>query len=92
MSGYFESVGKGLDNAVKSYNKAVGSLETRVLVTARKFAELGTPVKDDIAEIEPIENVTRQLQATDWNGRLSLAASDEDAPAANAVAANAGEL
>jgi DNA recombination protein RmuC len=91
MSGYFESVGKGLDNAVKAYNKAVGSLETRVLVSARKFADLGTPVKDEIAEIEPIESVTRQLQAEDWNGRLSLAASGEDAPAEDTTAAKAGE-
>ncbi len=77
MTGYFEGVGKGLDSAVKSYNKAVGSFESRVLVSARKFAELGMSVKEEIPAIEPIENTTRTLQSADWSARLDLAASEE---------------
>jgi DNA recombination protein RmuC len=56
-----EGVGKGLDRAVESYNKAVGSLESRVMVSARKFVELGAPVTDEIAELSPIETTTRNL-------------------------------
>jgi DNA recombination protein RmuC len=74
MSGHFEKVGKNLDTAVKSYNDAVGSLESRVLVSARKFAELGTAVKDEILELEPVERSTRQLQSGNGNGsQLPLA-------------------
>ena len=44
-----------------AYNKAVGSLESRVLVQARRFKELGAAVGDDIPETETISNVPRQL-------------------------------
>jgi DNA recombination protein RmuC len=72
LASHMENVGRGLDRAVDSYNKAVGSLETRVMVSARKFAELGPAVTDEIPELEPVEKVTRALQLSD---RLDLAAS-----------------
>ncbi|HMK28347.1 MAG TPA: DNA recombination protein RmuC [Terriglobales bacterium] len=65
---HFEGVGKGLDRAVEAYNKAIGSLETRVLVSARKFKELGTAVTEDIGELPPIEKTSRQLQLMDTVG------------------------
>ena len=58
---HIENVGKGLDRAVESYNKAVGSLESRVMVSARKFVELGSPVTEEIAELSPVETTTRNL-------------------------------
>ena len=69
---HLENVGKGLDRAVESYNKAVGSMESRVLVTARKFTELGPAVTEEIAELEPIEKTTRTLQLFD--GEIATAA------------------
>jgi len=66
LAGHITSVGTGLDRAVESYNKAVGSLESRVLVSARKFAELGTSVADDIPQIEPIETTARAL-SFEWD-------------------------
>src|ERR1041384_973156 len=61
LGAHVESVGKGLDRAVEAYNRAVGSLESRVMVTARKFVELGAPVTEEIATLEPIETTTRNL-------------------------------
>ncbi|MFZ0318303.1 MAG: DNA recombination protein RmuC, partial [Candidatus Sulfotelmatobacter sp.] len=66
LAGHITSVGTGLDRAVEFYNKAVGSLESRVLVSARKFAELGASVADDIPELEPIETTARAL-SFDWD-------------------------
>jgi DNA recombination protein RmuC len=61
LGAHIDNVGKGLDRAVESYNKAVGSLESRVMVSARKFIELGAPVTEEIAELNPIETTTRNL-------------------------------
>jgi len=65
MAGHFEDLRKGLDKAVDSYNKAVASLESRVLVSARKFKELGASTREDIQTIEPIDKTPRALQSPD---------------------------
>ena len=54
FTNHFEKVGKGLLTAVDSYNKATGSLESRVLTSARKFKSLGTTSKD-IPLLKPME-------------------------------------
>lgn len=69
MAGHFEKVGKGLDSAVKCYNDAVGSLESRVLVSARKFEELGTTTKEEIPELAPVERTSRAVVG---NGQMAL--------------------
>lgn len=61
LASHLENVGRGLDRAVECYNKAVGTLESRVLVSARKFGELGAPIVEEIGELEPIETTTRTL-------------------------------
>lgn len=66
LAGHMEKVGKGLNNAVDAFNKAVGSLETRVLVSARKFTELGVASGEEIMAVSPVEKSTRELQAPDW--------------------------
>jgi DNA recombination protein RmuC len=66
LAGHITDVGKGLDRAVEAYNKAVGSLESRVLVSARKFSELGASVPEPIQELEPIETTARAL-SFDWD-------------------------
>ena len=61
MAGHLEKVGRGLDSAVKCYNDAVGSFESRVLVSARKFEELGTTTKEELPELEPVERASRAI-------------------------------
>jgi len=60
---HFERVGDGLVQATKAYNDAVGSLERRVLPTARRFEELGTAAGDEIKTLEPIDQQPRPLTA-----------------------------
>lgn len=62
MAGHFSDVRKGLERAVESYNKMLGSLESRVLVTARKFKELGASSGDDIEIIETIDKIPRAVE------------------------------
>jgi DNA recombination protein RmuC len=69
LAGHIGAVGSGLDRAVECYNKAVGSLESRVLVSARKFSELGASVAEDIPELEPIETTARAL-SFEWDDDL----------------------
>lgn len=61
MAGHFGAVGDSLGKATLAYNKAVGSLESRVLVQARRFKELGAAAGDDIPEIETVSPAPRQL-------------------------------
>jgi len=76
LGGHIAAVGAGLDRAVECYNKAIGSLENRVLVSARKFAELGASVAEDIPELAPIETTARAL-SFDWDEEPSPSAPSD---------------
>jgi DNA recombination protein RmuC len=62
---HFAGVGKGLNSAVTAYNKAVGSLEGRVLVTARRFVDMGVvgAGEKELAQPLPVDATTRALQS-----------------------------
>jgi DNA recombination protein RmuC len=64
MGEHLARVGRSLGGAVEAYNSAVGSLETRVLVSARKFKELEAAGVDQVIEpLQRIDRVPRELQA-----------------------------
>src|SRR5271168_3093027 len=77
LAAHIAAVGTGLDRAVESYNKAVGSLESRVLVSARKFSELGASVAEDIPELAPIETTARAL-SFEWDEEDASSEAAED--------------
>ena len=56
---HFEEIGSALKRAVDSYNDAAGSLASRVLVSARRFKELGAATGGEIGEVPPIDEVPR---------------------------------
>ena len=59
---HFGDLGTHLGRAVKAYNQTAGSMESRLLVTARKFKELGAATGDEIestGEIDPVPRVLR---------------------------------
>jgi DNA recombination protein RmuC len=79
LAGHITGVGTNLDRAVEAYNQAVGSLENRVLVSARKFSELGASVAEDIPELEPIETTARAL-SFEWDDEPILDVPKLDMP------------
>ena len=65
LADHFAKLGRSLGNAVENYNNAIGSFETRVLTTARKFEDLkAAPEAATIANLEPVDQVPRHLQAS----------------------------
>jgi DNA recombination protein RmuC len=59
---HVDGLGRALTTAVSTYNRAVGSLESRVLVSARKLSELGV-VEGELEQPRPIEETVRPLSA-----------------------------
>jgi DNA recombination protein RmuC len=66
---HFQAVGDSLNGAVKSYNNAAGSMETRLLVSARRFKELGAATGKEIPELAPVDEVPRALMAPEKEGK-----------------------
>jgi DNA recombination protein RmuC len=99
FTGYFADIGRGLDRALDSYNKGVGSLEARVLVTARKFKERGAIAGEEIDVLEPIDKLARPLSLDEGGLFPDLVAAETEAeteddsfPLLNAKGVGGGEI
>lgn len=61
LNRHFTQLGKSLESSVRHYNNTVASLETRVLVAARRFPELGAaPAEEELASPSPLETQVRE--------------------------------
>jgi DNA recombination protein RmuC len=95
FTGYFADIGRGLDRALDAYNRGVGSLEARVLVTARKFKERGALAGEEIEVLEPIDKLARPLSLDEgglFPDLVAAEAEEDDAfPLLNAKRAGSSE-
>ena len=62
-----QTLQRSLTTSVEAYNKVVGSLENRVLVSARRFPDLGVVGSGsaEIAELTPVDRIPRHLQSVE---------------------------
>jgi len=65
FTNHFDDIGRNLDRALDAYNKGVRSLESRVLVTARRFKERGAIAGEEIEILEPVDKAARPLSFDD---------------------------
>lgn len=80
--GHMNKMGRQLHSSVEHYNRAVGSLERKVLPSARRFAELGIRPNKEIEQIEPLESLPRTMVEPDEDDKAdapapTIAASDK---------------
>jgi DNA recombination protein RmuC len=63
LAGHLAEVGASLSGATAAFNRAVGSLESRVLPAARRFRDLGAATGDEIPVVEPVAEMPRTVVA-----------------------------
>lgn len=63
LAAHFDRLGSSISSTVTNYNQLVGSLESRVLVTARRISELGARSDKELKQPEPIDTQPRALAA-----------------------------
>lgn len=82
MAEHFDGIGRNLERTVEAYNKTVGSLESRVMVQARRFSELGVSTPAELPELTTVDRSTRSLRPATMP--LALDAAGDDAVDADA--------
>ena len=80
FSEHFSSVGKALDTAVRKYNDAVGSMESRLLPSSRKMKELGSIQADEIPVQRTIDREVRRKTSMVDDAINAAADHDDEIP------------
>ncbi|MBW1713472.1 MAG: DNA recombination protein RmuC [Deltaproteobacteria bacterium] len=78
LTDHFSRLGRDLDRAVEAYNKAVGSLEARVLVSARRFLDLGIDSGQEIEQAPVIDRSARVIGAPELVNPLKDSENSSD--------------
>jgi len=65
MAKYFGDLGSAIERSIVSYNRVIGSMESRILPSIRKFRELGATGAEDIPALEQIDQKPRNLSLLD---------------------------
>ena len=68
LAEHFENVGRSLSKSVQCYNAAVGTLESRVLVTARRLKDKGVTSSEEFPELDTVDTTPRLLGAPEIVG------------------------
>ncbi|MDA8241792.1 MAG: DNA recombination protein RmuC [Nitrospiraceae bacterium] len=65
MAKYFGELGSAIEKSIASYNRVIGSMESRVLPSIRKFRELGATGAEEIPALEQVDQKPRNLSLLD---------------------------
>jgi len=82
MADNIQSLGLNLKQAGAAYDRFIGSLDSRVLVSARKFKELGVTAAKEIPDLEPARIELREPRAPELRAPIQESLIEEIAIAA----------
>jgi DNA recombination protein RmuC len=60
LADHLNDIGQSIGRSVQAYNRAVASLESRILPAARKFKELGVSSDKEVSLLDPVEAMPRE--------------------------------
>ena len=76
MADNLGALGTNLRQAVESYNRTIGTIESRVLVTARRFRDMGVSTPDELEEVKTVQVAVRDARAPELTGLFDEEAVD----------------
>ncbi len=78
LTGHFQGIRRGLESTMRAYNDAAGSMESRVLVSARRFQELGAAGGETIEAPTRVEVLPREIHFPELRALMATASTNGD--------------